>query len=150
MKVGDEVIVTYSNGEKFFGTIEGETEKMWLIDFAGEGKKNVKRIRKTMNIILANDESKPGEDKVSSEPSPVTGLASSVEKEALNNEELDGKNESHGFPGFDVEKYAKKQGRWLNWRVGLLVGGALVLAAFAILLALHKIQIGVDGFKFLF
>ena len=52
MKVGDKILVTYSDGDQFVGRIYGETEKSWRVEFDDGSKKTV---RKTTDIQVIND-----------------------------------------------------------------------------------------------
>ena len=54
MKIGDRVLVTYSNGDQLVGVIIGETEKMWTVDFDGDEK--TRKVRKSMDITLVPEE----------------------------------------------------------------------------------------------
>ena len=64
MKIGDRVLVTYSNGDQLVGVIIGETEKMWTVDFDGDEK--TRKVRKSMDITLVPEE--VVEDPVVEEP----------------------------------------------------------------------------------
>ena len=37
MKIGDKILVTYSNGDQFAGRIYGETAKSWKVEFDDGG-----------------------------------------------------------------------------------------------------------------
>ena len=52
MTIGDRVLVTYTNGDQREGTIVGETEKQWKVDFDGEEK----RVSKKMQVELVEVE----------------------------------------------------------------------------------------------
>ena len=52
MKVGDKILVTYSDGDQFAGRIYGETEKSWRVEFDDGSKKTV---RKTTDIQVIED-----------------------------------------------------------------------------------------------
>jgi len=49
-----------------------------------------------------------------------------------------------------VAEYSKKQARSLNWKMTLIIGATLLLAAFAIGVGLDVIEIGQFGIKFVF
>ena len=52
MKIGDKILVTYSNGDQFAGRIVGETPKSWKVEYDDGTKKT---IRKTMDIEVIDD-----------------------------------------------------------------------------------------------
>lgn len=52
MTIGDRVLVTYTNGDQREGTLVGETEKQWKVDFDGEEK----RVSKKMKVELVEVE----------------------------------------------------------------------------------------------
>jgi len=53
MKIGDKVLVTYSNGDQFVGRIFGETAKSWKVEFDDGDQRT---IRKTMDIEVLNED----------------------------------------------------------------------------------------------
>lgn len=63
MTIGDRVLVTYTSGKTKEGTLVGETEKQWKVDFDGEEK----RVSKKMEIEVIPphvDESEEKEEEV--------------------------------------------------------------------------------------
>jgi len=52
MKIGDKILVTYSNGDQFAGRIYGETAKSWKVEFDDGDQRT---IRKTMTIEVVDD-----------------------------------------------------------------------------------------------
>jgi len=50
MKIGDKVLVTYSDGDQFAGRIYGETPKSWKIEF-DDGTTRTVRKTTTMEVI---------------------------------------------------------------------------------------------------
>jgi len=74
MKIGDKILVTYSNGDQFAGRIYGETAKSWKVEFDSGDKRT---IRKTMAIdVIPEDETV--EEKV-----PVEEVVEEVVEEAV-------------------------------------------------------------------
>lgn len=121
MKLGDKVKVTYTNGDQFLGRIVGETAKQWKIDFDGEGER---RVNKSMQVELVDDPKTPEKE-----------VISTVVEEPC------------------CEKPAKKKKESSNTLSGkewVIVGAALLLAAFAICVGLDLISIGESGIKFNF
>jgi len=53
MKIGDKILVTYSNGDQVAGRIYGETTKSWKVEFDVDGDQRT--IRKTMDIEVIDD-----------------------------------------------------------------------------------------------
>jgi len=53
MKIGDKILVTYSNGDQVAGRIYGETAKSWKVEFDVDGDQRT--IRKTMDIEVIDD-----------------------------------------------------------------------------------------------
>ena len=51
MTIGDRVLVTYTNGDTREGTLVGETEKQWKVDFDGDEK----RVSKKMQVEVVED-----------------------------------------------------------------------------------------------
>ncbi len=49
MKIGNKVLVTYSNGDQCAGSIVGETAKSWKVEFDSG---DTRTIRKTMDIDI--------------------------------------------------------------------------------------------------
>jgi len=49
-----------------------------------------------------------------------------------------------------IADYSRKQARGLNWRMGLLYGVVILIAAFAILVGLDLLEVGATGIKFVF
>lgn len=66
MEIGDRILVTYSNGDQLIGTIIGETEKMWTVDFDGDEK--TRKVRKSMDIALVQEDERVDEEPVVEEP----------------------------------------------------------------------------------
>ena len=60
MTIGDRVLVTYTNGDQREGTLVGETEKQWKVDFDGEEK----RVSKKMQVELVEVEEEVVEPEV--------------------------------------------------------------------------------------
>lgn len=52
MKIGDKILVTYSNGNQFAGMIVGETAKSWKVEFDNGDDRT---IRKTMDIEVIDN-----------------------------------------------------------------------------------------------
>ena len=74
MKIGDKILVTYSDGDQFAGRIYGETAKSWKVEFDNGDKRT---IRKTMTIdVIPEDETV--EEKV-----PVEEVVEEVVEEAV-------------------------------------------------------------------
>jgi len=49
-----------------------------------------------------------------------------------------------------VNDYSKKQSRNLSWKLALLYGATILIAAFAILVGLDLLEVGATGIKFVF
>lgn len=131
MKIGDKVKVTYTDGDQLIGRIVGETAKMWTVDFDGEEK--TRKIRKSMKIELIDDPKTP-EKEVISVPSEEKNERK-YPKDLLKN---------------SLEDYRKKQARSINWRMTLIIGATLLLAATAILVGLGYLNMGAEGIYFSF
>jgi hypothetical protein len=56
MKIGDKILVTYSDGDQLVGLINGETAKSWKVLFDNGDQRT---IRKTMTMEVIEDNPKP-------------------------------------------------------------------------------------------
>jgi hypothetical protein len=64
MKIGDRVIVSYADGDQFFGGIFGETAKCWKIEFDNGDSKTVRKTTK-IELVPSVDETPEAEEMVS-------------------------------------------------------------------------------------
>lgn len=68
MKIGDKVLVTYTDGDQKAGRLVGETEKMWKIDFDEEGEK---RVSKKMTVAKIDDPETEKKEVITIDPEQV-------------------------------------------------------------------------------
>ena len=54
MKIGDKILVTYSNGDQFAGRIFGETAKSWKVEFDNGDQRTIRKTM-TMEVLPEND-----------------------------------------------------------------------------------------------
>ena len=71
MTIGDRVLVTYTNGNQREGTLVGETEKQWKVDFDGEEKRVSKKMQVEVVTLPGTEDVEVEEDVVEVDESPV-------------------------------------------------------------------------------
>ena len=142
MKIGDQIVITYADGEKVVAYIVGETAKQWKIKIQrdiynapldAKTEVEVKRVNKSMDIEVITS--------VKIE-TPLYGSIPDV---------VDDNADNGGGSGKKVTPVIKKKKeKTYSTRMWILIGFTLILATFAILVGLHQIELGEAGIKFLF
>jgi hypothetical protein len=115
MTIGDRVLVTYNNGEQREGTLVGETEKQWKVDFDGEEK----RVSKKMQVELVEDLTEEEVDEVIETPDDE--MVEDVEEPT---------EEEFGEPVGEPKR-----------KVGMMIAAGLVLGAIAALIILRVLGV---------